>query len=641
MLLLFNHFRTFLLLVALGISVVGTAQKRVLNAGIYSDSVFLSEEYALEIPREKIEFELAKEDLSPRRKFILYYLLGLRAMAGQQNSRALRYFEQCESMNRDSRQRTRNMAVVAYNHAMAVDPNDSRKILQLLVQADSMLLADFDPDLFASVRYSIAEEYRIAGRLKTALKWVREGEKILWLRTGKAHETLWVIKASLFNQLGDRTHDKIWYLRASNTLDAIRNRNEIFRSGRYKPRILAELGVAASNLGQSERAMNYYYESMEISRRNGDSSGVCNQLVNVLHEEFKLKHYDAVIALGKSLVQRCKANGLATRILEIYLLINRVYEQRGDYAKANHYLKLYIATREQQMEQSYVVQMEAIGEKHRLAQREAQLKRTSEEKAEAEQLKQEKERQLSYMTTALSAVAILLLVLGIFTFQFNRAKRRIEEQSTRLEANNEQLTRLIGDKEFLFKELHHRVKNNFQLILGFLRLQEKYAAGISTHEFIKQSEMKMNAMSMVHEMLYSGEKTEEIDLRLYLQELADSILNTLSNDAMDAEAEVRGSSIAVTIDKAIPIGLVTNEILINSLKYADEDELEIIIELRDEGDRFSILIRDNGIGFPEHFNPEMMNSLGSRAILLLMKQIDADVSWKNDEGASWKLTIPY
>ena len=104
---------------------------------------------------------------------------------------------------------------------------------------------------------------------------------------------------------------------------------------------------------------------------------------------------------------------------------------------------------------------------------------------------------------------------------------------------------------------------------------------------------------------------------------------------------MQGSAITVSIDKAIPIGLVTNEILINSLKYANEDELEILIELKNEGDSFSILIRDNGVGFPENFNPETMNSLGSRAILLLMKQIDAAVSWKNDAGASWKLTIPY
>ncbi len=267
-----------------------------------------------------------------------------------------------------------------------------------------------------------------------------------------------------------------------------------------------------------------------------------------------------------------------------------------------------------------------------------QTQKIEKEKTAETKRKQLARQQRDWISYILLIVIVLLLIVFLFMYRFSLAKKRIEVQSKELSANNLQLAELIRDKEFLFKELHHRVKNNFQLVVGFLRLQEKYAGSQSIEQFIRQSEMKLNAMAMVHEMLYHEQTNELVDIRQYLHNLGESIIGTAS--VIDVEFFCEGDTVFLQIDKAIPIGLTTNEIIFNSLKHAGQEEITIRITVHKIEDRLLIEISDDGDGFTADFDPATSNSLGVKAIQLLMEQIGGTTEWKNDRGAHWFLKIP-
>lgn len=227
-------------------------------------------------------------------------------------------------------------------------------------------------------------------------------------------------------------------------------------------------------------------------------------------------------------------------------------------------------------------------------------------------------------TTIISSFFLIFLIVLLIKF---RAK------SNALEIRNR-------ERELLLREIHHRVKNNFQLMIGFVRLQEKFSTQLKIEDFIQAIEMKMNSMSLVHDLLNNENDFEKVDIKVYLQELGESIINSLTQYNLDIEFHVSGDKAEAKIDQVIPIGLVANEVLTNAMKHARNENLELKIELKNNQDSIIISIADNGCGLADDFNFEESNTLGMKVILLLMKQIDATVTWKNENGLIWTFNIP-
>ena len=241
------------------------------------------------------------------------------------------------------------------------------------------------------------------------------------------------------------------------------------------------------------------------------------------------------------------------------------------------------------------------------------------------QLEKEKQKSI-YMWIIMALITFFFFISVILLYRL-RIKTRILVKQSR-------------EKEVLLREIHHRVKNNFQLIIAFMRLEQKFAHEMDTGQFIGHLELKLNSMSMVHEMLYQDSNIEKIELKRYLIELTEAVASSIGNDKCDLDIEINGDEMALDIDQAIPIGLAINEVITNSVKHAERDELEIKLSILKTGTNFLLTVKDNGIGFPDDFDPERSESLGIRVINLLMKQISGKVSWKNEQGAAWFFIIP-
>ncbi|MBW1917708.1 MAG: PAS domain S-box protein [Deltaproteobacteria bacterium] len=181
----------------------------------------------------------------------------------------------------------------------------------------------------------------------------------------------------------------------------------------------------------------------------------------------------------------------------------------------------------------------------------------------------------------------------------------------------------LREKEVLLKEIHHRVKNNMQIISSLLKLQAGYADDPKVCEVIQDSQNRIKIMALVHELLYQSPDLARIDLPSYIKTLVEGLYQTYRADSTKIALKLAVEDVHLGVDIAIPCGLIINELVSNSLKYAfpDHKKGEINLSLHSMGDqKLELIIRDNGVGLPEDFDFNKAESLGLHLVHILIEE---------------------
>jgi len=204
-----------------------------------------------------------------------------------------------------------------------------------------------------------------------------------------------------------------------------------------------------------------------------------------------------------------------------------------------------------------------------------------------------------------------------------------------------QLKESLKEKETLLKEVHHRVKNNLQVISSILNLQSNYIKDDRIASILKEGQDRIKSMSYVHEILYKSKKFSSLNLGEYLNGLMDHLTESFVEKHKSIAIVKDIEPITVTLDQAIPCGLIVNEIITNASKYAfpDKNEGKIKISLKNENNRIILRINDNGIGLPQHFNPEHSETLGMQLIIALTEQLDGNMDFTSKDGLHFYLSF--
>jgi PAS domain S-box-containing protein len=216
--------------------------------------------------------------------------------------------------------------------------------------------------------------------------------------------------------------------------------------------------------------------------------------------------------------------------------------------------------------------------------------------------------------------------------------KRLEE----LRQAQDQLQDSLRDKEVLLKEIHHRVKNNLQIVYSLLRLQyrrikDKTAAGI-----LLESQNRIKSIALVHEKLYRSEDLAHINLSHYISNLVASLFSSYSIKTNAISLTTSLDDVSLDIDRAIPCGLIINELVSNALKYAfpGEQTGEITIGLHTTTDRTVMLtISDNGIGISPTLDLTQMDSLGLKLVNDLVRQLEGSLAMQCSQGTEFKITF--
>jgi two-component sensor histidine kinase len=202
----------------------------------------------------------------------------------------------------------------------------------------------------------------------------------------------------------------------------------------------------------------------------------------------------------------------------------------------------------------------------------------------------------------------------------------------------------IKEKEQLLKEIHHRVKNNLQIVSSLLNLQSENIVDAKYLGLIKESHNRINSMALVHEMLYKSKDLSKIELKEYIERLTSSVNMSYSSPAKEITFDYHiESGIFLEIDMMIPIGLMLNEILSNSFKYAfpEKNKGVISIELRRDKNSINMIVFDNGVGLKKNFDIKKQGSLGMQLVHMLGEQIDALISVKSQKGTRYEINFTF
>lgn len=197
----------------------------------------------------------------------------------------------------------------------------------------------------------------------------------------------------------------------------------------------------------------------------------------------------------------------------------------------------------------------------------------------------------------------------------------------------------LEEKEVLLKEIHHRVKNNLQVITSLLNLQSKRIPDLTTRDIFKTSQHRINSIAIIHEMLYSSEDLAKINFREYVGNLVHTLIQSFKgmNNSIVLQLDIENTYFGM--DLAIPLGLIINEIVTNSLKYGLQEQGVLSIELLKKGEHFEIHLRDNGPGM----DPEKARDtkkLGLKMVDYLTQQIEGAFEIvPESSGAHLKLTF--
>jgi two-component sensor histidine kinase len=217
----------------------------------------------------------------------------------------------------------------------------------------------------------------------------------------------------------------------------------------------------------------------------------------------------------------------------------------------------------------------------------------------------------------------------------------IAEVCTRTIAE-ERLRQSLHEKDVLIKEIHHRVKNNLQVIVSLLYLQSKKTDDPTCAAALLDSQTRVKSMALIHENLYQSGDLASIDFDRYLRNLAGNLRVAYGIDQGNIRVITDAHDLNVSLTTAIPLGLIANELIANALKYAfaDRESGEIVLTGEKTASQITLVIRDNGRGIPEDLDWEHAESLGFNLVRMLVRQLKGNIRLDRTGGTQFIITFP-
>lgn len=235
--------------------------------------------------------------------------------------------------------------------------------------------------------------------------------------------------------------------------------------------------------------------------------------------------------------------------------------------------------------------------------------------------------------------SILALILQNSDLYVNM-ENNVQERTKELMEGREAISRALEEKNIMMKEIHHRVKNNLQIIISLLNLQMQYIIEPLDRVMFIESQNRIYSMALVHEELYKSEDLSSVDMTEYLPRLVSRITSTSSSPVT---SEFVIEPIALSITQSIPLGLIVNELVMNSIKHAFPDGRtgKVVLSLSRSGETVELTVCDDGVGLPQNLDIEAPSSLGLTLVAGLVNQLRGEVlAGGAGQGACFTLRFP-
>ena len=217
--------------------------------------------------------------------------------------------------------------------------------------------------------------------------------------------------------------------------------------------------------------------------------------------------------------------------------------------------------------------------------------------------------------------------------------RGVNQDITEQKIAEDALAKSLDEKEMLLKEIHHRVKNNLMIISSLLNIQSSHIKDKKTRGIFKESQNRTKSMALIHERLYRSTDLKNIDFGDYIMSLATDLYHAMVLDPHRIKLDIDVEDVKIDINNMVPLGLILNELITNSMKHAFPDHKSgyIKIQLYRENEKITLVVSDNGIGLPEDVDYRKTNTLGLQLIKSLTEQINGEIRLDQSHGTAFTI----
>ena len=361
-------------------------------------------------------------------------------------------------------------------------------------------------------------------------------------------------------------------------------------------------------------ALGYLFKAVADNEDLHSLIGLTYNYGNIANAYGSMDVFDSSLLYAKKMVDVAGQLGQPERLVNAYFDLYFAYKI---YGRSDSALKYYILSTDINDSLTNVKKADQVSE--------LETKYQTQKKEDQIGLLQMRGRWLMGAAVFLAGLAAWMI------WSYRRVKRQkglIAEQSARL--------------EMMMKELHHRVKNNLQVVSSLLSLQSYELMDEGAVSALKESQQRVQAMSLIHQRLYKKDSLTSVNMKEYLTDLAESLLASYGFDRDGFDLQVIVGSEMLDVDKALPLGLIINEMVTNALKYAypSVSRPSLLIMLTENTRHLVCQVKDNGIGLDEQRWREKSQSFGKQLISALCRQLRAQQSLVVDGGTEFTLTIP-
>jgi two-component sensor histidine kinase len=390
------------------------------------------------------------------------------------------------------------------------------------------------------------------------------------------------------------------------------------------------LGLLRQEQGRLEEAYSEHFKALKIREQLSSTYNLCESKLNMGEILIKLQRYPEAITHLLDVFKYDEHESLYQQ-QTAYQLLSEAYEKSGRYKEALNDFKSYKNISDSIYSKESI---EIIAEKDALYKKQKQdvkIELLNKEK-EVSEAKFSRTRALSISTF----IVLLLLTIAVFS---------LYKMYDKIKTKNQIITKALKDRELLLHETHHRVKNNLQMISSLLNLQSKYVNDEKAFEVLQNGRNRVQSMAILHKNLYAGKDLTLVNIQDYFQELVNSILNSYKKAEKEIQVTIQAKGIVMEIESVVPIGLIVNELVTNSLKHAFEGEIvakpEIKIVMKEDANTYTLSVKDNGVGINQAINLEKAKeTFGQRLIKSFVQKLKATLKIDNKNGTEVVLTIP-
>jgi two-component sensor histidine kinase len=390
--------------------------------------------------------------------------------------------------------------------------------------------------------------------------------------------------------------------------------------------IVNNIGVVYQKMNLLDSSLIYFNEVYKFPNKLPYNKARAISIVNCGKTLFLKKDYQASIKKNKEGIFELQQFGFSPKLVEGYNNLVQCFEKINQFDSALVYNKKYFTYKDSVFTQNtkkQIVELESM----------QSLERKNKELVEKNfEIEKEKNKQI-LIIWSLVFIAITAFSIAIAFFAIRRKNKQLNKNELLIKQS-------LYEKELLLSEVHHRVKNNLQLVSSMLDLQQKYLKDPEALNAINNSKNRVLSMSLIHQTLYQNGKYGYVDTKDYFERVADIVTASLKNTNTVINLNFNIQSLPLLLDYAIPMGLITNELITNACKYAFVNKTtgNIYLSLHKQDNLLILKIEDDGVGVDEQAMIEA-KSFGLKLIKSLCRQLETSLFIKNENGTKVTLEI--